>query len=103
MQNYTRTLTLLLAACVLAMTAAPAFAQTGDEAYRTGGENTAGEVQGGGVAVGNDNVADTVSTGSEGSSLPFTGLDVALILAVGGVLVAVGLGTRRLTRHADAA
>jgi hypothetical protein len=38
------------------------------------------------------------SARDDGGSLPFTGLDMALLVAAGGVLVAVGLGMRRLTR-----
>lgn len=34
-----------------------------------------------------------------GRSLPFTGLDVLLVLMGGGALVAVGIGTRGLARH----
>ena len=33
-----------------------------------------------------------------GGSLPFTGLDVALLAGAGGLLVAAGFGMRRLTR-----
>ena len=92
-------LTLLLVVCVLAMAATPAFGQTsGQEGYVNGGENAAGQVQGGGGG-GDDAPAGTVASGAEGGSLPFTGLDLALIFAVGGVLLTVGLGTRRLTRH----
>jgi len=40
---------------------------------------------------------------SEGGSLPFTGLDVALLAVAGAGLVAVGFGMRRLTRRPDAA
>lgn len=35
---------------------------------------------------------------SSGESLPFTGLDVALLVGAGGLLVALGFGMRRLTR-----
>jgi hypothetical protein len=38
------------------------------------------------------------SADSEGSSLPFTGLDVALFGAVGGPLLLLGAGVRRLNR-----
>ena len=31
-------------------------------------------------------------------SLPFTGLDVVLVVAAGGLLLGLGLGMRRLTR-----
>jgi hypothetical protein len=91
---------ILLAVIALAMTASPAFAQDAqDQGYRSGGEDIAGALQGAGGGGGG---GETVS-GDTGGSLPFTGLDIALILGVGGVLFAVGLGTRRLTRHADAA
>ena len=91
---------ILLAVFVMAMTASPAIAAH-DAAYQTNGENVAGALQGGDGGGDDAAVAGTVS--DTGGSLPFTGLDVALILGVGGVLLAVGLGTRRLTRHADAA
>jgi hypothetical protein len=35
---------------------------------------------------------------TSGNKLPFTGLDVALIVAAGGVLVAMGYGLRRISR-----
>jgi hypothetical protein len=38
------------------------------------------------------------SGGGSSGSLPFTGLDLALIGAAGGLLVALGVGMRRLTR-----
>lgn len=37
-------------------------------------------------------------TEAKGGSLPFTGLDLGLMVAAGGVLLAVGLGMRRLSR-----
>lgn len=82
---------LLLAVCVMVISASPAFAQSGLQGYQNGGEDVAGALQGGGDEAG------TVSADS-GGSLPFTGLDIALILGVGAGLVAIGLGTRRLTR-----
>jgi hypothetical protein len=48
-------------------------------------------------------VAATTTTADSGGSLPFTGLDVALLAAAGGLLAAAGLGMRRLTRAPDAA
>ena len=35
--------------------------------------------------------------------LPFTGLDIALVVAAGGLLMALGFGIRRLSRPADVA
>ena len=42
--------------------------------------------------------ASTVSKTDSNSTLPFTGLDIALVVAAGGVLLAMGLGIRRLSR-----
>lgn len=39
----------------------------------------------------------TTETKSSGS-LPFTGLDIVLVVAAGGLLLGLGLGMRRLTR-----
>ena len=41
------------------------------------------------------------ATSDAGGSLPFTGLDVALLVGAGGLLVAAGFGMRRLTRAPD--
>ncbi len=38
-----------------------------------------------------------------GGSLPFTGTDVALLVAAGGGLLVLGFGVRRLTRRPDTA
>jgi hypothetical protein len=54
---------------------------------------------------GGDNPGSVVSTPeratqakSNGGSLPFTGLDLVLVVAAGGLLLGLGLGMRRLTR-----
>lgn len=52
------------------------------------------------------NPADSGDSASEegtGGSLPFTGTDVALLLAAGGGLLVLGFGVRRLTRRPDTA
>jgi len=80
------------AVAVLALTlalAVPAFGQSSVEGYNDEGGQVASQVQGG------DN---TPPSTDDGSSLPFTGLDVSLLAAAGCVLVAAGLGMRRLTR-----
>jgi hypothetical protein len=106
MRNHIKPLTVLLALCAVAMSAGTAFAQTsGIDTYRGVGEQVQGNLQGGvsdqqPLAGG---TAGTAGTTSDGGSLPFTGLDLALIVAVGGALLAVGLGTRRLLRQADVA
>ena len=110
MPNHIKSVALLLALCVVAMSAGTAFAQSGGDAYKGSGEQVQGNVQGGGgggdqqpPASGIAGTTGTAGTTSDGGSLPFTGLDLALIVAVGGALLAVGLGTRRLLRQPDAA
>jgi hypothetical protein len=70
----------------------------GGQIQTTVGTGGGGTTPGGGVA----GVSSTTTTDS-GGSLPFTGLDVALLAAAGGVLAAAGLGMRRLTRAPSAA
>jgi hypothetical protein len=41
-------------------------------------------------------------TTAKGGELPFTGLDLALVVMVGATLVALGLGTRRLSQMSSA-
>jgi hypothetical protein len=104
MRNKIKSMTLIVAVCVMATTAGTAFAQTGGiDSYRGVGEQVQGNVQAGNPDQADGAVGTTTASGGAGGALPFTGLDVALIVAVGGLLLAVGLGTRRLTRHADAA
>src|SRR2546423_15181364 len=45
---------------------------------------------------------NTLHTHQSGSQLPFTGLDVALVVAAGGGLIAAGYGVRRLGRSKTA-
>ncbi len=49
-------------------------------------------------AVQNNVDSGTVSGVDDGGSLPFTGLDLALLAGAGGLLGAAGFGMRRLTR-----
>ena len=107
MGHHIKKLTLLVAICLAMVVAAPAWAQGGNDGYENPGEyvagGLAGEEQGGGGGGGAPETAPAASGETSGSSLPFTGLDIALILGAGGVLTAVGLGTRRLTRQPDTA
>lgn len=46
--------------------------------------------------------ATTVASPKVSSSkLPFTGLDIGMIVVAGGILLAMGLGIRRMTRSAE--
>jgi hypothetical protein len=79
--------------------AAPAYGQS---AAQNGYSEPAGSVQQTLGSEGNDGhrVAASNVSRDEGSDskLPFTGLDIALVVAAGGVLLAMGLGIRRLSR-----
>jgi hypothetical protein len=89
--------TVLVVAVVAALLAfsAPAFAQSSIDGY----SNEAGQVQGGVESNGNTPSGTTpVSAQDTGGALPFTGLDLALLAAAGGVLAAGGVAMRRLTR-----
>jgi hypothetical protein len=79
-----------------------ASAQSSVDGYEDRGGQIQAQVQGGGD---DDGTTPPVSatTDSGGASLPFTGLDVALLLGAGGVLVVAGLGMRRLTRSPGSA
>ena len=78
---------------------APAFAQTASEGYskpsgsiqeRISTERTPRDP--------GDQTTETATNNEARSELPFTGLDVALIIGAGGVLLAMGFGMRRISR-----
>ena len=87
-----RNITIGLALCVALFVAAPAFGQSSAE---NGYSQPAGSVQ---QQVGPSGSEDRSAKSSEGGQLPFTGLDIALVAAAGGVLLAIGFGIRRLSR-----
>ncbi|HEY7453281.1 MAG TPA: hypothetical protein VH683_01865 [Thermoleophilaceae bacterium] len=80
--------TTLVVALALATTA------SAQQASQDGYLNSAGQVQA---------QVDQGSGGGGGGSLPFTGLDMALLAGAGALLVAAGFGVRRLTRLPDSA
>jgi hypothetical protein len=89
----------LLALVLCLALATTAFGQSSVEGYN----DQAGQIQ---AQVDDDQATQPVATsggGGSGGSLPFTGLDVALLLGAGGLLVAAGFGMRRLTRAPGAA
>jgi hypothetical protein len=78
--------------------ASPAYGQS---AAQNGYSEPAGSVQQTLGSEGNDGhkvAAASNSNNESDSKLPFTGLDIALVVAAGGVLLAMGLGIRRLSR-----
>ncbi|HEX2127295.1 MAG TPA: hypothetical protein VHF45_12140, partial [Thermoleophilaceae bacterium] len=88
--------------CASMLISAPAFAQTASQGYskpsgsiqeRISTENTPNDPH--------DPPSVSVREAEESSSsgeLPFTGRDLGLVVAAGGVLLAMGFGMRRLSR-----
>ena len=105
MKKIIATLTVTIMMLALATTA---FAESNVEGYT----DVKGQVQSDvddGSAPGASQGSPDGSQGSspvaaaDSGSLPFTGLDMGLLVGAGGVLVAAGLGMRRLTRPAGTA
>jgi hypothetical protein len=85
------------------LTAAPAFAQTASDGYTPGPRGSIQE-RISTERTPNDPPDEITETRNEArSELPFTGLDVALIIGAGGVLLAMGIGMRRLSRTTEVA
>jgi hypothetical protein len=97
MTRFKKLLAVMGATALLAFAAPAAFAgQSGTEGY--GGSNVvAGLEQGGG----GDTGAPVQAATNEGS-LPFTGADLGVLAAAGGLLLGLGLGLRRLTHRPSA-
>ena len=94
MMRFKKLLAVVGATALLALSAPAVYAQSGSEGY--GGSNVvAGLEQGGGDDTGGPTAAAT----DEGGSLPFTGADLGVLAAAGGILLALGLGLRRLTHR----
>ena len=99
------TLTALTVGAALAIGAPAAIAQTNSaqDGYSTPGGAVQTQLDNGNDP-GNETTPPaprTVQT-AEGSSLPFTGLDVALIVGAGGMLLLLGFGLRRFSRPTQA-
>jgi len=86
----------------LFVVAGPAYAQS---SATDGYSEPAGSVQQqlGSSSDDGREVASTVTKDDNSGKLPFTGLDIALVVAAGGVLLAMGLGIRRLSRTTEVA
>lgn len=97
MTRFKKLLAVVGATALLAFAAPAVYAQSGTEGY--GGSNVvAGLEQGGG----NDTPAPVQAATDEGGSLPFTGADLGVLAAAGGLLLGLGLGLRRLTHRPTA-
>ena len=110
--RFRTTLTAVSVCAALAVGAPAAFAQTASpsqEGYSTPGGAVQTELDNGngpGVAPGANPVAQTDAVNSvqsaDDASLPFTGLDVALMVGAGGMLMLLGFGIRRISRPTSA-
>ncbi len=80
-----------------------------DESYAGPNNIVQGLEQGGGNGPSGPTAApagtsnETPSSSSSGSSLPFTGADLGVLAAAGGLLLGLGFGLRRLTHRPHAA
>ena len=91
---------LIAIGCIIALMApSVAFAQSSDEGYGGAG-GVAGQVETG--SGGDDEGGAPVAT-SDSESLPFTGAELGVLAAAGGMLVLLGFGLRRLTHGATRA
>lgn len=98
MTRFKKLFAVLGVAALLALSAPAAFAQSGSEGY--GGSNVvAGLEQGGGDDSGGPTGGPTAAATDEGGSLPFTGADLGVLAAAGGLLLGLGFGLRRLTHR----
>ena len=90
-----KTISSVMVALVLCLAfATTAFGQSAVDGYNDVGGTVQSDVGG---------TPPAVTTTTSSGSLPFTGLDVALFAAAGGLLVVAGVGMRRLTRSTGTA
>jgi hypothetical protein len=101
------------ATALLAVSAPAVYAQSGSEGY-SGSNVVAGLEQGGGGTGGEaetqaapqaapvEAAAPVQAAADEGGSLPFTGADLGVLGAAGGILLVLGFGLRRLTHRPTA-
>jgi hypothetical protein len=86
----------------LLFAAPPAFGVTSaQQGYSKPGGIVETQIQNGGGGNSPGDVVSTPERATEAKSsgkLPFTGLDLVLVVAAGGLLLGLGLGMRRLTR-----
>ena len=99
--------TALAVGALLAVGAPAAMAQSpSEEGYSTpsGAVQTQIDNGGGNPAANSDNSPlASERSASPGDKLPFTGLDIALVVGAGGMLMLLGFGIRRLSRSATIA
>ena len=105
-----KTLAIALASVLMAMSlTSVAFAQSSVDGYSPDDGAVQNQIQGNDDDTGSGTEPGTESgttpqatKANDGGSLPFTGLDLALLAGAGAVLLGLGLGMRHLTRAPDA-
>jgi hypothetical protein len=91
---------LAIAGVVALLAPAAAVAQSSsDQSYGGPGNVVSGLQQGSGGGGGGNAPASTPANASKAGNLPFTGSDLGVLAAAGGLLLAVGFGLRRLTHR----
>ena len=91
---------LAIAGVVALLAPAAAVAQSSsDESYGGPGNVVAGLQQGSGGGGGGQPASPSTANASKAESLPFTGSDLGVLAAAGGLLLALGFGLRRLTHR----
>src|SRR3982751_6813097 len=93
---------LAVAGIAVMLVPAAAMAQSSDEGYGGPGNVISGLEQGGPGNGGGGNNAPAqqpVKAQAQGGNLPFTGSDLGVLAAAGGLLVGLGFGLRRLTHR----
>lgn len=103
----------VVSATAVAALAVPvsAFGQTSGRTSQDAYNPPAGQIQeevaqqggGGGPDGGGPGGGDSAPQAAGGGALPFTGMDLVLLLGGGGLLLSAGLGMRRLARRPDPA
>jgi predicted cobalt transporter CbtA len=109
--QFMRGLTKLFAALIVgAFMALPAgaIAQSSEGGYNQPGGVVQDQIQTQPAQAQSDNTTPPAATAAapaaasdEGGQLPFTGFDLALVVAAGGVLLLLGFGIRRFTRPTE--
>jgi hypothetical protein len=91
--------TLAIAGLVALLAPATAFAQSSTESYGGPGNVISGLQQGSGGGGGPSGGGNAPVKASTQGNLPFTGSDLGVLAAAGGLLVGLGFGLRRLTHR----
>jgi hypothetical protein len=99
-----RNITVGAVLCIaLFVAAGPAFAASAQSGYAEPAGSVQQQLDSGSTDNHKVEASRISQSNDNGGSLPFTGLDLALVVAAGGVLVAMGLGIRRLSRSSELA